>query len=749
MRKELTLEDHSTELVNLSILNLLKHPNIIELLASYRHGDRSNLIFPLARGGDLASLLLKESRSNTLFNSGEATLIALAGLASALEHVHDFVDEKLDLRLIGCHFDFRPRNILVSEETLMLADFGLSRFKDAGQESKTMFKQGTDSYLAPECENLDTFEKSKIGRSSDIWSFGCILAEIMIYMESGPQGVELFKQKRAFKRGAVTFAYFHCGNKPNTIVEETLDNLEHVGPRRNRTIVPLVKQMLSLNEAERPKAKEVMARLGLVAISEVAESISELYAILHVEERPVDVFIQKRRFDAWKIGLGVTNQPQSLTTGSISIPERLNFDEILHLLNEMRDCLRSMSSPNGQTLAVAFRRLARLNDCLVNLLDAVQQVRAKVFFSSVILESQFSDSIDKSSNDPSILALDRKIRMRIALKTMTELAAMHAIRGNDKLHIRPELIRHLTPFGNHHVGKFSESGNEHSILVEWRSYGRQETDPSVNKELFIRLECITELLSMEKPEGFCSLPCRGFFHDVGRCGFGVVYDLPFDDPESSVVTLESLINDTKGFAKKPLLEDQFTLASILANAMLEFHMVGWLHKDLTSSNIVFRRRNSTLQSEMVRKPYIIGFNHSRPDEPAAFTEGPSDSSNDDYQHPTYRRDRRGYKQQYDYYSLGVILVEIGFWSTLGKWKGEWEKTLKRTMSSNEVDEKLLNSRASFLGRAMGSAYQDAVTACLTGDFGISELPHDDRERKIALQLGFQRLVVDRLRRPLG
>lgn len=146
----------------LSILNHISHLNILELLASYTHDKKHNLVFPLA----------EPEPEPTSFNSDETLLIALAGLSSGIEHVHNFVESKIDLSRIGCHHDLRPKNILVSKNIFLLADFGLSRFKNSSENSKTAFKTGGGDYLAPECEDSDNnFEKLDIRRSSDIWSF--------------------------------------------------------------------------------------------------------------------------------------------------------------------------------------------------------------------------------------------------------------------------------------------------------------------------------------------------------------------------------------------------------------------------------------------------------------------------------------------------------------------------------------------------------------------------------------------------
>lgn len=400
-----------------------------------------------------------------------------------------------------------------------------------------------------------------------------------------------------------------------------------------------------------------------------------------------------------------------------------------------------------------FRDSSELNDRLVQVLNREQQERARTHFSAALLESRFLESIELSHDGVDLIALDRKTRLRLALKTMTELTTTHAARGIDGRQIPTELVQILGSFHDHNLGIYSGPINSRRVLIEWRMYAGQEVDETVLQELFVRLECIVDLLRMEKPRDFCSLPCRGFFHDASRRGFGVIYDLSLklsDDCGPGIVTLKDLIKSNEGIAKQPILDDKFRLAWVLANALLEFHLVGWLHKGLASSNIIFTHQ-SPPQLDIIRDPYIIGFNHSRPDEPSAFTTGPSGLRNYDYQHPRYQQSKRGYKREYDYYSLGIILLEIGFWETLGRWKRDWTEKLgrtenrKRSISPEEVYEKLLKARVPYLGQVMGSTYRDAVLACLTGSFTtMSKAAEDASGREAAVQLGFGEQVVERL-----
>ncbi|KAF9771363.1 hypothetical protein IL306_010990 [Fusarium sp. DS 682] len=169
VRKDLQshVEDYETELQNLAILKLLEHPNISKLLGCYTYRGVHSFLFSEASGGDLYQFL-RSPRPNT-FPSKSSFLVALAGLASAVASVHNFVVDKLPLAYIGCHHDLKPGNILVEDQRFILSDFGLARLKLPTEGSTTPARVRHGFSIAPECQNLGrTFEKHLVHRSSDV-----------------------------------------------------------------------------------------------------------------------------------------------------------------------------------------------------------------------------------------------------------------------------------------------------------------------------------------------------------------------------------------------------------------------------------------------------------------------------------------------------------------------------------------------------------------------------------------------------
>ena len=136
-------------------------------------------------------------------------------------------------------------------------------------------------------------------------------------------------------------------------------------------------------------------------------------------------------------------------------------------------------------------------------------------------------------------------------------------------------------------------------------------------------------------------------------------------------------------------------------------------------------------------PYLVGFNHSRPDKNTAFTTGLNQKKEQKpYQHPEYLRSTKNlrFRAEFDYYSVGVVLLEIGLWSLVEDMaKGAVEGT-DRGRTKSWLDDAVPQ-----LGSAMGGVYRDAVQACIGGVLG----GNDTGMRPVDL---FDRMVVEELLR---
>lgn len=148
------------------------------------------------------------------------------------------------------HHDLKSKNILVEEDRFLLNDFGLPRFKLESDGSRTPYRLSNGYETAPECHVLgDGDAMHDVTRASDIWSFGCILAIVLVYIEPGPRGIESFKRARSFKYDGAKLYYFHCVSKPHEAMHAWLDILETSCTISEKFILQLVRKLLVL----RPK----------------------------------------------------------------------------------------------------------------------------------------------------------------------------------------------------------------------------------------------------------------------------------------------------------------------------------------------------------------------------------------------------------------------------------------------------------------------------------------------------------------
>ncbi|KAF2650288.1 kinase-like protein [Lophiostoma macrostomum CBS 122681] len=729
--------NHKKELANLALLNHLKHPHIVELLCSYTYDDSHNLLFELADSGNLAGVLGTERLAR--FASDETLFIALAGLSSAVEHVHDFSERKIDLDLIGCHHDLRPRNILVSGSKFILADFGLSTFKDLSQNSGTPFKVVSDDYLAPECEDWgNKFQAGTVHRSSDIWSFGCILAEVATYMTYGHEGVDRFRQAREYRIRSFLLYHFHEGpERESSAVNDWLAKLEISSTRTCALLVRIVRQTLLMNQAERPKAKEVTWWLRFVSFYEIAATVNHLFCQIQDDDDSLDIFLERIRFDSWRYALGILKPEDNLSRPHISSYDEMSqFDTILGSLTRLRADLKTRLSREKPTQRLDISQLLKLNDELHCFLSQEKKELSREYFNITVMEKE-GELFEQIENRTASGSLSHEIRMRANVQHMNNLLVRDSSADIRAMQIDHKSIELRNRFGDHHLGFSNDSKAPRLVWVEWRKYGQHGVDEHVMERLYERTARITSLLSEEKPATFRTLECSGFFNDPSRTAFGLVFDIPWFPGSLEATSLDQVLEvSTDRSSLWPDLDDRFALASSIAASLLEVHSVGWFHKGLNTSNVMFFSEAGGVDHRSIVSPFLVGFNHSRPDEPLGLTSGLSVSALRHYQHPVYLKDGFGFQPEFDYYSLGIILLEIGFWSPIRNLTKGW------TGSYEEKRQRLLNDRVPQLRQRMGKEYFEAVNCCIRCEFGESESGSTKRKDLI---LTFGERVVARLR----
>ena len=236
----------------ISILRVLDHPNIIKLAGACAQDD---LLF--INSLPVADFNLKQFLSDQPPPkpriSERQMWEAVDGLASALAYLH----EKAMV-----HFDIKPNNILVRYDKnltsctqFILADFGSSQIL-ASSQNEFRNQAVTPRYCAPEWFK----DKGKRGSHCDVFSFGCILAEIFSWTKSTiPHDFENFRNRRiGFKRN---WTYYESLPAMN----DWFHSLSLHEPTGRSDYTRLIMEMLRPNHQERPSAAEVVATLDSIA----------------------------------------------------------------------------------------------------------------------------------------------------------------------------------------------------------------------------------------------------------------------------------------------------------------------------------------------------------------------------------------------------------------------------------------------------------------------------------------------------
>lgn len=313
------------------------------------------------------------------------------------------------------------------------------------------------------------------------------------------------------------------------------------------------------------------------------------------------------------------------------------------------------------------------------------------------------------------------------------------------------------------------NGRRRRVWVEWKEYDRPRPgDLSPPKNVILeRVRKLASLLNhTPKPEAFRTPHCLGFFdraraagieheeEDILNMRLGLVFERPLEDglhTSLPPISLRELLQSSR----RPRVTDRVRLAHAISNCLLYLHAVNWLHKGLRSHNVIFFR--TAAGHVDYAKPYLSGFDFSRPARADEMTEvpGPGDDAEYDlYRHPRAQcanaHDRERFKKSFDIYSLGVLLVEIANWATVEHVLAiDMDVARRRPSLALRVRESLLAAeQIAELGACMGAVYEAAAQKCIAGGAALG-LSGDDDETNDAVAARLSMVLHEDVVKPLG
>ncbi|XP_020277186.1 probable serine/threonine-protein kinase PBL7 isoform X1 [Asparagus officinalis] len=198
------LQGNREFLVEVLMLSLLHHPNLVNLIGYCADGDQRLLVYEFMPLGSLEDHLHDIPPEKKPLDWNTRMKIA-AGAAKGLEYLHDKANPPVIYR------DFKSSNILLDEEFHpKLSDFGLAKLGPVGDKTHVSTRvMGTYGYCAPEYAMT-----GQLTLKSDVYSFGVVFLELITGRKAidntraaGEQNLvawarPLFKDRRKFAKMA-------------------------------------------------------------------------------------------------------------------------------------------------------------------------------------------------------------------------------------------------------------------------------------------------------------------------------------------------------------------------------------------------------------------------------------------------------------------------------------------------------------------------------------------------------------------
>ncbi|THC93026.1 hypothetical protein EYZ11_007508 [Aspergillus tanneri] len=264
------------------------HSHLINLLCTYRKGEKYHLVFPWADG-----TLREYWRRSPAPSFSSQTLLwsfkQMVGIASGLSLIHEFSvpADSPDSTLFGRHGDIKADNILWfstfqgcddPDGILQIADMGLASIHRRGSRSNvnpaTVIVPST--YSPP-----DAFRGRRISRAWDVWSLGCMYLEFVTWILCGYEAIEEFSSLRGSEDEDPEFEFssdcFYTAdfNGIRLSVFEWVDflrNHDHSSAAIHHLLDLIMEEMIVLEPQRRSRSQRILQRL------------SEIYN--HVQDNP-------------------------------------------------------------------------------------------------------------------------------------------------------------------------------------------------------------------------------------------------------------------------------------------------------------------------------------------------------------------------------------------------------------------------------------------------------------------------------
>ena len=288
----------------------------------------------------------------------------------------------------------------------------------------------------------------------------------------------------------------------------------------------------------------------------------------------------------------------------------------------------------------------------LNTVDAAIAASARLKHRGLLLDlvgSTSPRSVASSSQMTLVPSVKASTRKNLPVERANRLRRNPEMLSGCEGHVSSAISREIAHYDNQ------------AIIVEWKDVER-----SLESKLKYRIANVAALLTEMEDSSFHSLSCLGYLKAVKSGRYAYLFQPPATMCSGfSMRTLQDLLNQS---SQRPSLNSRIHIAVNLTETMLQLHTSGWMHKCIRPDNLLFFKTKSADWNigDSLPPAYLGGYEYARADNPLETTEAPSaQRTSDMYRHPlTIGRGRVPFNKSFDLYSLGCVLLELGFWAPL-------------------------------------------------------------------------------------
>ncbi|XP_057534832.1 probable serine/threonine-protein kinase PBL25 [Amaranthus tricolor] len=238
-------------LVEVLMLSLLHHPNLVNLIGYCADGDQRLLVYEYMSLGSLEDHLLDIPQEQRPLEWYKRMRIALDA-AKGLEYLHDKANPPVIYR------DLKSSNILLEKDFhAKLSDFGLAKLGPTGDKAYVSTRvMGTYGYCAPEYQRT-----GQLTPKSDVYSYGVVLLELI----TGRRAIDTNRPSN--EQNLITWAQAYLGN-PSKYHELADPLLGGDYPEKGlNQAVAIAAMCLQEEETARPFMSDVVTALNYLTLS--------------------------------------------------------------------------------------------------------------------------------------------------------------------------------------------------------------------------------------------------------------------------------------------------------------------------------------------------------------------------------------------------------------------------------------------------------------------------------------------------